>query len=557
MKKDYTPGYMVQEVMITVLPGEENNPLLVREKICQELSRNGIHVSGDRISALVFRKKSIDARRGRIRIHLKYTVYIDGPPSPEEIPSGGDGSVFVPAWKKCDPGKKVVIVGSGPAGLFAALRLIEDGITPVIVERGPPASDRKQDIAAISTRQTVNPDSNYCFGEGGAGTFSDGKVYSRSNKRGNIDRILRIFHWHGADSSILTDAHPHIGTDRLPGIISRIRETICSYGGEIHFNARCTGLIYRNGRIAGIKALRGPEESAELHGDAVILAAGHSARDIYEMLADFEKGNGISGRILEAKAFAAGVRVEHPRAVIDRIQYHGLKEANELPAAEYRLSAQIDGRGVYSFCMCPGGFIIPSATHDDEIVVNGMSSAGRNSRWSNSAIVVEIRPEDVPGEFSDHGSPALAGIRFQHWIEHEAKKQGEGQKAPAQRLVDFMDARATADFPEYSYTPGLISSRLDLWLPKHIASRLREAFTDYNMKMKGFISPEAVLVAPETRTSSPVRILRNSQTLESESLPGLYPAGEGSGYAGGIVSSAMDGEKTAGAIALNVFSGRA
>ena len=526
---------MITETTITVLPGEEENAKLIHQKVAAALA-----VKPEAITALVFKKKSIDARRGQVKLNLRYTVYIG-----EEPPVAGAAG-FVPSWKQADKSRKVIIVGSGPAGLFAALRLLEDGITPIIIDRGKPTEERKLDIANITRDQKIESESNYCYGEGGAGTFSDGKLYSRSNKRGDISRILAIFHHHGADDEIRTDAHPHIGTDRLPTIINNMRETICRFGGEFKFQTRCVGLIMENGKVVGVETRTGSaDETAKpdtLTGDAVIMATGHSARDIYALLAAYPGS-------LEAKTFAMGVRVEHPRELIDRIQYHGQERGSTLPAATYRLSAQAEDRGVYSFCMCPGGLIVPSATADDEIVVNGMSPSSRNTRWSNAAIVVETRPEDIPARFRIGDQDAvLAGIRYQQWLEREAKKQGKGQAAPAQRLTDFIDEKASAKLPDSSYSPGLVPSRLDLWLPEQISSRLREAFMEFNRFMKGFISSEAVIVGVETRTSSPVRILRNTETLESTTLAGLFPAGEGSGYSGGIVSSAMDGEICAGAI---------
>ena len=569
-KTGYTPLTMIQDISITVLPGEEGNESIIRRKAAEALSKNGAPVKPEAISALVFRKKSVDARHGRVLINLRFTVYVGELPPTE--PAAGEG--FTPAWKKADPARRVVIVGSGPAGLFAALKLLESGITPIVVERGKPTSERKRDIANITRDQRIDSDSNYCFGEGGAGTFSDGKLYTRSNKRGDIGRILAIFHHHGADAEILTDAHPHIGSDRLPEIINRMRETIEAHGGSFRFGLRCAGLVIEGGRVTGIEACpsasgdegasTGAEAQAErIMGDAVILATGHSARDVYAMLARLESTSGMTGEraILEGKTFAMGVRVEHPRELIDRIQYHGQERGDDLPAATYRLVAQADGRGVYSFCMCPGGLIVPSATADDEIVLNGMSPSGRNTRWSNAAIVVETRVEDIPERFrapkatdeeaslSLPPTSTLSGLRYQMWLEREAKRHGKGQKAPAQRVRDFVDGRESETLPECSYSPGVVPSRLDQWLPEPIADRLREGFLEFNKNMRGFISDDAILVAPETRTSSPVRILRDGETLESAALRGLYPAGEGSGYAGGIVSSAMDGERIADAIA--------
>lgn len=563
---------MTSPVTVTVLPGEEENTELIREKAAQALS-----VKPNAITALVFRKKSVDARRGQVKLHLAYTVYIG-----EEPPASDAPGAFAPAWKKVGKNgsddsrtKDVVVVGSGPAGLFAALRLLEHGLRPVVLERGQPTAMRKRDIALITRTGAVDGDSNYCFGEGGAGTFSDGKLYTRSNKRGDIGRILSIFAYHGADRSILTDAHPHIGTDRLPDVINRMRETIEAHGGEIRFGCACVGIETAEGSVTGVRVRQkaapagtpaeagapGASEKYTIPAAAVILATGHSARDVYELLARLERDGATGGKpLIEAKGFAIGVRVEHPRELIDRIQYHGNKTAEAMGAAEYRLTAQADGRGVYSFCMCPGGFIVPSATADDEIVVNGMSASGRNTRWSNAAIVVETRIEDIPEQFASGdpakaGTPAsgtsaaLCGIRYQKWLEQEAKKHGKGQAAPAQRLTDFIDRKDSVSLPDCSYTPGIVPSRLDQWLPAQIADRLRDGFRSFDRFMHGFITKEAVLVAIETRTSSPVRVLRSKITMESEALAGLFPAGEGSGYAGGIVSSAMDGENAADKVA--------
>lgn len=531
---------MITEVTITVLPDDEKNKNLIEKLILKELAKKNVSAGKKHIP--VFVKKSIDARHGQLKYHLRYKVFIDEEPG--EVKTSA-----LPEWKSADGKKTVIIVGSGPAGLFGALKLLEKGIKPVIVERGERTSDRKKSIAKISTQDLVDSDSNYCFGEGGAGTFSDGKLYTRSNKRGDISKILQIFVRFGADEKILTDAHPHIGTDKLPAVINAMRNFIIEKGGEFYFNSKCTGFIGKNNCITGIlmENIKSGEK-LELKGDAVLLATGHSASDIYEILAK------ISPHSLEAKTFAMGVRVEHPRTLIDSIQYHGKTEG--MGAAEYRLVTQVEDRGVYSFCMCPGGFVVPSATGPDEIVVNGMSAAGRNSKWSNAAIVVETRPEDIPEEFVQRakgaGCKALAGLYFRKYIEEETKKQGKGQAAPAQRMTDFLANRETKDFPPSSYTPGIVSSRIDIWMPEQIAGRLAQGFLDFGKNMKGFVNKDAVLIASETRTSTPVRILRDKESCESVAIKNMYPAGEGAGYAGGIVSSAMDGEKVCQAISEKI-----
>lgn len=542
---------MKQELTITLLPEEERDEAALRAALNQAIKAAGLSLSASDARLI---KRSVDARHGRVLIHLRYAFGMESA-----------GAALNPArWRDADPAKRVIIVGSGPAGLFAALKLLEHGVTPIVLERGESASDRKKSIALISRTGAVNPDSNYCFGEGGAGTFSDGKLYTRSKKRGDEEGVRAVFHAHGADESILTEAQPHIGTDKLPAIVRAMRERIESHGGEIRFSLRCDGFIVGEGRVRGVTAVPVtgatedggslPAKRIEILADSVILATGHSARDIHETLAALETRLSDGGkkpvRILEAKTFAMGVRLEHPRARIDAIQYHGREKTEDLPAATYRLVAQAGGRGVYSFCMCPGGLVVPSASEDGAVVVNGMSPSSRASRWSNAAIVVEIRPEDVPESFRDGGHPALASARFQAWLEREAflRAGSNGQTAPAQRLVDFLARRASKSLPESSYTAGLFPSRLDEWLPSHIETRLREAMPEFDRSMRGLVSEDALLIAPETRTSSPVRILRNPETLECEGLPGLFPAGEGSGYAGGISSSAMDGERAASAV---------
>ncbi len=518
---------MVKNVTIVVDQYYDDSEAQIRTKAAKKLN-----ISEDRIHAVQLSKKSIDARRGKLKVNMQYKVFIDeDPPASEPITL---------SLQQADPSRPVIIVGSGPAGLFAALKLLESGIKPIILERGPDTITRKRAIAQISRDQCINPDSNYCNGEGGAGAFSDGKLYTRSHKRGDISNILSILCYHGADEQILTDAHPHIGTDRLSGIVNAMRQNIIEHGGEVHFSTQVTGLS-RNGehQVIGVSTKDGRCFSAH----AVILATGHSAYDVYELLAS-------EGAQLEAKTFAVGVRVEHPRKYIDTIQYHGLDSGN-LGSASYQLKAQVADRGVYSFCMCPGGNVVPSATENDQIVVNGMSPSGRNTSWSNAAIVVEIKPEDIPSEFGGETDP-LAGLRFQRSLEHEAKKQGHGQKAPAQRMTDFVSHVPSKNLPECSYTPGVVPSRLDLWLPHDISKRLIKAFRFFNTRMHGFLTEKALLIAIETRTSSPVRVLRDPETLEARGLAGLYPAGEGSGYSGGIVSSAMDGQHVAAAVAIRI-----
>jgi hypothetical protein len=424
------------------------------------------------------------------------------------------------------------VVGAGPGGLFAALRLIELGYRPVVLERGKDVHERKKDLARITQTQQVDEESNYCFGEGGAGAYSDGKLYTRSKKRGDTEKILNVFCQHGASTAILADAHPHIGTDKLPMVIEAMRNNIIRCGGEVHFQTKMTQLLIVGDTVVGVKAVTARQEK-EFRGP-VILATGHSARDVYRYLA--------AARIeMEPKGLAVGVRLEHPAQLIDQIQYHRKEGRGQwLPAAEYAFVTQVDGRGVYSFCMCPGGFVIPAATGPEQIVVNGMSPASRGTQWSNSGMVVEVRPEDVEGD------GVLRMLAYQEQLEHMCWQQGgRKQTAPAQRMADFVNGRLSYDLPRSSYAPGLVSSPLHFWLPKPIASRLQQGFKTFGRQAHGFLTNEAVMIAVETRTSSPLRILRNRETLQHVGLQGLFPCGEGAGYAGGIVSAGVDGERCA------------
>lgn len=509
---------MSVEISIELSPSQAADVNQLKKAIVQKLN-----IKGDKFEYQIIRK-SIDARQGKIKVNLGIRVYNAGEVIDPDAPVFKYGDV-----RKAKP---IVIVGAGPAGLFAALRLIELGFKPVIIERGKQVSERKRDIALLSREHNLNIDSNYAFGEGGAGTFSDGKLYTRSKKRGDFKRILYSLHNHGADENILYEAHPHIGTNKLPGVITKIRETILDHGGEFLFNSRVGSIIIKNEVAVGVKLIDGQV----IEGHAVILATGHSARDIYKTL--------LEQKIqIEAKPFAMGVRVEHPQELIDLIQYHGTKRNELLPAASYNLVHQVEGRGVYSFCMCPGGFIVPAATSPGEVVVNGMSPSLRNSRFANSGIVVEVRLEDL-SSYSKFGE--LAGLEFQNEIELLAGKNGAfGVKAPAQRLVDFVEGKSSSSLPTCSYHPGVNSSAMHEWLPEFIAKRLRLGFAEFGKKMRGFLTNEALILGVESRTSSPVRIPRDPETLQHVRIKGLFPAGEGAGYAGGIVSSAVDGERCA------------
>lgn len=514
---------MTVKIQLSLKPGEAADEKMIAVKAA---AASGLDPSG--IYSIRILKRSVDARQKIIRVIL--TV--------ELLTEKDDISRIEPfRTRDVSSSAEVLIIGAGPAGLFAALRLIELGLRPVILERGKDVSSRKKDIARISREHVVDPDSNYCFGEGGAGTFSDGKLYTRSKKRGDNSRVLELLCHFGAGKNILYEAHPHLGTDKLPGIITSVRKAIIDAGGLIMFETRIRDLILEGARIKGVIS----EDNRKFLSPWVILAAGHSARDVYDILLR----NNIS---MEMKSFAVGVRAEHPQELIDRMQYHGNPRGEYLPAASYSLVRQVEGRGVYSFCMCPGGFIVPSATSQEEVVVNGMSPSGRSSPYANSGIVTEIRPGDL-SEYSKYG--VMAGLEFQKRIEHDAWLNGDRtQKAPAQRLTDFIDGKTSANLPKVSYFPGVVSSPLHSWLPGKVVASLQEGIRQFGGIMKGYVTSEAAVLGVESRTSSPVRIPRDPESLEHINISGLYPAGEGSGYAGGIVSSAVDGMRIAEKIAL-------
>jgi uncharacterized FAD-dependent dehydrogenase len=483
-------------------------------------------------------KRSVDARQRQIFVNLKVRVYVN------ELPQ--DDAYVKTDYPNVEGRPQVIVVGAGPGGLFAALRLIELGLRPIVLERGKNVHDRKLDLANITRTQKVDSESNYCFGEGGAGAYSDGKLYTRSKKRGNTDKILNVFCQHGASMAILADAHPHIGTDKLPKVIEAIRHTIINSGGEVHFQTKMTRLLIdekdapTNCQVVGVvaeKNVNGIRIEKEYLGP-VILATGHSARDVYRYLSEAKVE-------MEPKGIAVGVRLEHPSQLIDQIQYHSKQGRGKyLPAAEYAMVTQVEGRGVYSFCMCPGGFVIPAATDKEQIVVNGMSPANRGTAWSNSGMVVEVRPEDIEGD------DVLKVMRFQEQLERMCWQQGNRQQtAPAQRMTDFVNGRLSFDLPKSSYAPGLISSPLHFWLPKIISYRLQEGFKTFGRQAHGFLTNEATLIAVETRTSSPIRIVRDHETLQHIRVQGLFPCGEGAGYAGGIVSAGVDGERCAEMVA--------
>ena len=523
---------MTEELQLRVLPQVAANEQALRHYLASE---KGLRESD--ITAVRVLKRSIDARQRTIYVNLKVRVYVN------EVPT--DDEYLHTEYSDVSDRPQVIVVGAGPGGLFAALRLIENGFRSIVLERGKDVHERKKDLARISREQCVDPESNYSFGEGGAGAYSDGKLYTRSKKRGSVEKILNVFCQHGASTAILADAHPHIGTDRLPRVIENMRNTILRCGGEVHFQTKMTKLLFGGdwkveGVVAGDQEYKGP----------VILATGHSARDVYRYLAEAKVE-------MEAKGIAVGVRLEHPSALIDSIQYHSNDGRGKyLPAAEYSFVTQVEGRGVYSFCMCPGGFVIPAATDQEQIVVNGMSPSNRSGQWSNSGMVVEVRPEDISNEefFDKHSgeaerrmeNEALKMLAFQEQLERDCWQQGNRkQTAPAQRMVDFVNGRLSFDLPRSSYAPGLLSSPLHFWLPSLVTQRLQQGFKTFGRQAHGFLTNEAVLIAVETRTSAPVRIVRHPETLMHVQVQGLFPCGEGAGYAGGIVSAAIDGERCA------------
>lgn len=538
---------MIEEYQIRILPEQAASEEGIKRYLSKE---KGIDVRT--LNQVRVLKRSIDARQRTIYVNLKVRAYINE--------FAQDDQYIHTEYPDVSSRPRVVVVGEGPGGLFASLRLIELGYRPVVLERGKDVRERKKDLSNIAKTQKVDAESNYCFGEGGAGAYSDGKLYTRSKKRGSVDKILNVFCQHGANTNILADAHPHIGTDKLPRVIENMRNTILQCGGEVHFQTKMTSFIIDGDKVIGVEAVNLQTGAEETYRGAVILATGHSARDVYRYLA--------ASRIeIEAKGIAVGVRLEHPAHLIDQIQYHNKNGRGKyLPAAEYSFVTQVDGRGVYSFCMCPGGFVIPAATGPQQIVVNGMSPSNRGTAWSNSGMVVETHPEDVASFVQEHqailqsdaslsssaeeevlspDSP-LTMMHFQQIVEKQCWQQGNmKQTAPAQRMADFVNNRLSYDLPKSSYAPGLISSPLHFWMPSFVSKRLQEGFKTFGKNAHGFLTNEATLIAMETRTSSPVRILRDRDTLQHVRLQGLFPCGEGAGYAGGIVSAGVDGERCA------------
>ena len=538
---------MIEEYQIRILPEQAASEEGIKRYLSKE---KGIDVRT--LNQVRVLKRSIDARQRTIYVNLKVRAYINE--------FAQDDQYIHTEYPDVSSRPRVVVVGEGPGGLFASLRLIELGYRPVVLERGKDVRERKKDLSNITKTQKVDAESNYCFGEGGAGAYSDGKLYTRSKKRGSVNKILNVFCQHGANTNILADAHPHIGTDKLPRVIENMRNTILQCGGEVHFQTKMTSFIIDGDKVIGVEAVNLQTGAEETYRGPVILATGHSARDVYRYLA--------ASRIeIEAKGIAVGVRLEHPAHLIDQIQYHNKNGRGKyLPAAEYSFVTQVDGRGVYSFCMCPGGFVIPAATGPQQLVVNGMSPSNRGTAWSNSGMVVETHPEDVASFVQEHqailqsdaslsssteeevlspDSP-LTMMHFQQIVEKQCWQQGNmKQTAPAQRMADFVNNRLSYDLPKSSYAPGLISSPLHFWMPSFVSKRLQEGFKTFGKNAHGFLTNEATLIAMETRTSSPVRILRDRDTLQHVRLQGLFPCGEGAGYAGGIVSAGVDGERCA------------
>ena len=514
---------MIKEIELKVLPKVIEDEAAIHKRA---IEKSG--VKKNRIKAIKVLRRSIDARGIQAFYRLRIALYID-----EEFPQEQQ---ILDTFSLLTTEQKALIVGAGPAGYFAALELIEKGIKPIIFDRGKDVRARRRDLRAIQQFGIVNPNSNYCFGEGGAGTYSDGKLYTRSHKRGSINKALKLLVEHGANPDILVDAHPHIGSNKLPKIVAAIRQTILDFGGEIHFDSLVTDILTHNGKIVGLMV----NEEKEYKADCIILATGHSARDIYHLL--HRKGIG-----LEAKPFALGVRIEHSQKLVDKIQYGQFERENNLPASSYKLTCQAKGRGVFSFCMCPGGLVVPAATAPGEIVVNGMSMSRRDSAFANSGTVVAVELEDLK-DFQEYG--VFAGLEFQKKVEQAMFAFGDGsQKAPAQRLTDFVNKRLSKDLPKSSYIPGLQSAPLHELLPETIYERLSLGVQEFGRKMKGYYTEEANVIGTESRTSSPLRIPRNKLTYMHEDMEGLFPCGEGAGFAGGIISAAMDGQNVANAVA--------
>ncbi len=514
---------MIKEIELKLLPKEAAIEQVIKQRAAQQCRVKESDISDIRVV-----RRSIDARGKQPFYLLRVDVYIGEVVQPEPL--------IIEGLQPVDGKKKVIIVGAGPGGYFAALELIEQGIKPIIFDRGKDVRTRRRDLRAIQQFGIVNPHSNYCFGEGGAGTYSDGKLYTRSHKRGDIYKVLKLLVEHGANSDILVDAHPHIGSNKLPNIVANIRETILKYGGEVHFDSHVTDFILKKDKMIGVVV----NDQTEHLGDAVILATGHSARDIYELL---HREN----ILIEAKPFALGVRIEHSQQLIDKIQYQQSPRDENLPASSYKLVCQVGGRGVFSFCMCPGGLVVPAATAPGEIVVNGMSMSRRDSAFANSGTVVAVEEVDLQ-PFAKHG--IFAGLEFQKSVEQAMFTFGDGsQKAPAQRLTDFVKGKISSDLPDSSYIPGLVAAPLHELLPSFIYQKLRDGVVEFGKKMRGYYTEEANVIGTESRTSAPIRIPRDRDSHMHPQVRGLFPCGEGAGYAGGIVSAAMDGQNVARAVA--------